>query len=224
MDRLPPLASGFPPADEAAWRALVAKTLKDRPAETLNTRLSPGVEVAPLYVPDAQAAPLIGPRDAARPWDVRTLVRQSDLAQANQDALEDLAGGAASVILRIDPAGENGVAVASAEGLAQALQGVVLELAPVGLDAGFLGPQAADWLHTVAKSSPAALLQLHLDPLSAFAGTGASPGPVESHLISAANVAARLAQTYPKANLFMASGRVVHEAGGDAAGELAFAA
>jgi hypothetical protein len=106
----------------------------------------------------------------------------------------------------------------------QALQGVVVEIAAVGLDAGFAGPKAADALHAVAKSSPQALLDFHLDPLSAFAEAGASPGPIESHLVSAATVGLRLAPTYPKAQLFLASGRVAHEAGGGEALEVAVAA
>jgi len=60
--------------------------------------------------------------------------------------------------------------------------------------------------------------------LSALAETGASPGPIEAHLISAATVGARLAVTYPQAQLFLASGRVVHEAGGGEALEVAVAA
>ncbi|HZZ30365.1 MAG TPA: methylmalonyl-CoA mutase family protein, partial [Phenylobacterium sp.] len=107
---------------------------------------------------------------------------------------------------------------------ARVLEGVILEFAPVALDAGFQGPVAADWLAAAAKASPTALVRFHLDPLSAYAEAGASPGPVEAHLISAANVAVRLAETYPQAGLFLASGRVVHEAGGGEAGEIAFAA
>ena len=42
-------------------------------------------------------------------------------------------------------------------------------------------------------------------------------------MVLAATVASRLAATYPQASLFLASGRVVHEAGGGEAGELAFA-
>ena len=116
------------------------------------------------------------------------------------------------------------MAVGSAADLARVLDGVILEFAPVALDAGFLGPQAADWLRVAAKASPSALVRFHLDPLSAFAEAGESPGPIEAHLISAANVAARLAETYPQAQLFLASGRVVHEAGGGEAQEVAFAA
>lgn len=218
------LAAGFEPASEEAWLALVRKTLKDRPVESLDGATVEGLPIRPLYPPARDARPLIRPRDPVRPWDVRTLTRHPDPLQANRELLADLAGGAASVVVRIDPTGQDGVAVGSAEGLAQALEGIELELAPVALDAGFLGPKAADWLHAVAKSSPAARLQFHLDPLSALAEAGASPGPIEGHLIAAATVAARLAQPYPKAGLFRASGRVVHEAGGGEAAEIAFAA
>jgi methylmalonyl-CoA mutase len=62
-----------------------------------------------------------------------------------------------------------------------------------------------------------------MDPLGALAKVGASPGPIESHLVASATVGARLAATYPRARLFLASGQVVHEAGGGEAGELAFA-
>ena len=219
-------AADFPPADDAAWRVLVAKTLRDVPFESLTKTTPEGLATAPLYTHQAESAVLgVPPRpfDAGRPWDIRAVATSPDPARANADILRDLEGGAGSVVLRLDPTGQTGVAIGSAADLAKTLAGVILELAPVGLDAGFLGPKAADWLGTVAKASPGAKLLFHLDPLSAFAETGASPGPVESHLISAATVAARLAATYPDAGLFLASGRVVHEAGGGDAGELAFA-
>lgn len=218
------LAAGFPPASEEAWGGLVRKTLKDRDPETLKGSTVEGLSIEPLYRPATGAQPLLGPRDPARPWDLRALTGHPDPARANREILADLAGGAASVVLRIDPAGRRGVAIGSPEGLARALEGVELELAPVAIEAGFLGPRAADWLHGLAKSSPGARLQFHLDPLSAFAEAGASPGPVESHVIAAATVATRLGQIYPRAGLFLASGRVVHEAGGGEAAELAFAA
>jgi len=215
----------FPPADEAAWRALVTKGLRDAPFESLIAASVEGVPIAPLYpaqgAHDAAFAPR--PYDAERPWDLRALVVHPDPARANTDALRDLEGGAASLLVRIDPTGADGVAIGSADGLARALKDVVLELAPVALDAGFLGPLAAEWLGAAAKSSPGAKLALHLDPLSAFAEAGASPGPIDAHVTKAAAVAARLAETYPAAQLFLASGRVVHEAGGGEAGELAFA-
>jgi len=210
------LDPGIPPAGEDAWRALVAKTLGDKPFESLTKSTVEGLPIAPLYAAsEAAAAFPARPFDDERPWDIRVLSAQADPARANAELLADLEGGAASVIVK---------GHASADALGRALKDIIVELAPVGLDAGFLGPKAADALHAVAKASPGAKLNLNLDPLAAFAETGASPGPIESHIVSAATVAARHAQTYPQAQLFLASGRVAHEAGGGEALEVAVAA
>jgi methylmalonyl-CoA mutase len=210
------LDPGFPPAGEEAWRALVAKTLGDKPFESLNKTTAEGLPIAPLYAASTAPAPFPArPFDAERPWDLRVASAQADPTKVNAELLADLEGGAASVIV----AGH-----ATPEALNAALAKIIVELAPVGLDAGFAGAKAADALHAVAKSSPGAKLNFNLDPLSAFAEAGASPGPVESHIVSAATVAARHAQTYPHAQLFLASGRVAHEAGGGEALEVAVAA
>jgi methylmalonyl-CoA mutase len=222
-DRL--ISTPFPPASREAWRALVEKTLGEAPFETLEAATAEGLAIQPLYDEAARPAGFpTRPFDADRPWDVRVLSAHPEPLAANAEILRDLQGGAASAILRVDPAGQDGVAIGGADGLAQALEGVRPEWASVGLDAGFLGPAAADWLHAFAKASPGAQLAFHMDPLSAFAEAGESPGPIESHLVSAATVGVRLAATYPKASLFLASGRVVHEAGGGEAAEVAFAA
>jgi len=219
------LTSPFPPATEDAWRALVAKTLGDKPFASLEKTTVEGLRVEPLY-PHAErpAGFPTRPFDVERAWDLRTLTRHPDPSAANAEILRDLEGGAASVVVRIDPTGETGVAVGSAEGLARVLATVVPEFATIGLDAGFLGAKAADWLGAVAKASPGAKLALNMDPLSALAESGASPGPIEAHLVRGATVARRLADTYPQMQAFLASGRVVHEAGGGEAEEVAFAA
>lgn len=215
----------FPKSTAADWRALVEKTLKGEPLESLNSATFEGLPVAPLYAGDEVAPahfPLRGV-DADRPWDIRARISHPDPARANADLLAELEGGAASGLISLDPTGIKGVAIGSAPDLATALNGVVLELALVALCAGFLGPQAADWLAAAAKGSPNAKLLFHLDPLSAFAESGQSPGPIAAHLEAAASAAARLADIHPHAGLFLASGRVVHEAGGGEAAELAFA-
>ncbi len=223
------LVEDFAPASREDWLKLVGKTLEGGDFDArLVGRTVDGLSIQPLYTAGdaiaASAAPVRAPREGERAWDIRSLVAQPDPARANADLLAELEGGAASVLIRIDPTGQTGVAVGSAEGLAQVLDGVVLEMASVALDAGFLGVQAADWLAAAAKSSPGALLAFHLDPLSALARTGASPGPIESHLIAGANAGVRLAEIYPKASLFLASGQVAHEAGGGEAEELGFMA
>jgi methylmalonyl-CoA mutase len=214
-DAVIPLAAGFGPAERADWLALVERTLKGAAFETLVSRTADGVDVQPLYEPTS-SAPLPSWRSRAgeRAWDVRTLTWHPDPARANADILDDLAGGASSVVLAVwDPSH-----------VARALEAVMTDVATVALDAGFLGPKAADALDEVVKASPAAPLAFHMDPISALAREGASPGPIESHLISAATVGARLATTYPEATLMLASGQVVHEAGGSEAQELAFMA
>ena len=214
------LAAGFPAPDRAAWLALVEKTLKGAPLQGLTRRTLDGLPIEPLYDAGAAAAPIVR---AAAGWDVRPVVASADPAAANAEALADLAQGANSLLLRLDATGADGVAVGSADDLARVLDRVMLDVAPVALGAGFLGPKAADWLGAAAKDAPAAPLSFHLDPLGAFAVAGVSPGPIEAHLIAAATVAARLAEPYPRASLFLASGQVAHEAGGGEALELGFA-
>ena len=221
------LAADFPPAARADWLALVEKTLKGAGLASLAGRTPDGLAVEPLYTADdapVAAAFPTAPRDGERAWDIRAAIAHPDPAHANAQILEALAGGASSILITIDPAGVEGVAIGSGQALEGLLEGVALDIAPIALDAGFLGAGCAEWLAAAAKASPAAGPAFHLDPLTAFAATGASPGPIESHLIAGAGLAARLAETYPKASLYRASGRVVHEAGGTPAQELAFAA
>ena len=219
-----PLADDFAPPAREDWLRLVEKTLKGETFDdALVRRTADGLTIQPLYT--AESAPGVVrdlvPRDADRPWDLRMRVAHPDPRQASAEAVKDLEGGAASLLVVIDPTGQAGVAVGSADDLGKALDGVMLDLAPVALDAGYLGPKAADWLGTLAKAAPNAPLAFHMDPLTTFAQTGASPGPIESHIISAATVAARLAATYGKASLFLATGRAAHEAGGSNTEELA---
>ncbi len=216
------LADDFPAAPKSEWLALVEKTLKGQSFDdALVSRTVGGIAIQPLYTDGPQNPRDLRARDAARPWDLRTAVAHPDPARANADLLKDLEQGAASVLVRIDPTGRSGVAVADAPGLARVLDGALLDLASIALDAGFLGPKAADWLATLAKGAPNAPLAFHMDPLSAFALAGASAGPMESHLVSAATVGARLSAIHPKASLMLASGSVVHEAGGGESEELA---
>ncbi len=219
-----PLADDFAPPAREAWLRVVEKTLKGESFEdALVKHTADGLSIQPLYTADSAPDVVrdLSPRDADRPWDLRMRVAHPDPRQAAAESLKDLEGGAASLLLAIDPTGRSGVAVGSAEDLAKALDGVMLDLAPVALDAGYLGPRAADWLGTLAKAAPNAPLSFHMDPLTTFAQTGASPGPIESHIISAATVAARLAATYGKAGLFLATGRAAHESGGSNTEELA---
>lgn len=210
-----PLAAGFEAPDRDAWLGLVEKTLKGASLDTLVTKTADGLAIQPLYAAStAPALPSWRAGTAERPWDIRCVTVHPDPARANRDILEDLEGGAASVLVQVNNPAD----------LAQVLTGVMTDLAPVALSAGFLGPQATDALAAIAKSAPGAPLAFHMDPVTAFARSGSSPGPIDSHIIAAATAAARHAETYPKATFALASGQAAHEAGGSEAQELAFMA
>ncbi|MBA4803804.1 MAG: methylmalonyl-CoA mutase [Brevundimonas sp.] len=214
------MSQTFPTPTPAEWRALAETALKDRPLESLVHLDADGLAVRPLYAAATAVEPLFAPRAAdadGRAWDLRVLVEADDAGEANAQALAALEGGAASILLA-------GAVVRDADALVRALDGVALELAPVALDAGFAGPAATDALAAAARAAPRARLLFHMDPVSAFAGTGASPERMEDHLAAAGQAAARHAGTYPDARFFLASGRVAHEAGGSIGQELGFAA
>ena len=210
----------FPVPSPLEWREAAQKALKERPIESLMHLDADQLVTRPLYAWATGVQPIFAPRPSdaeGRAWDVRTLVEGDDAETVNAAVLTDLENGAASVLLK-------GRVLSDSTPLARALEGVALELAPVALDAGIDGPDAANALAVVAKGSPRAKLRFHMDPISAFAQAGGAPRSVEDHLSLAANTAARHAGAYPDATFFLASGRVAHEAGGSAAQELAFAA
>lgn len=210
----------FPAPSPADWRAAAEKALKDRPLESLVHLDADGLPVRPLYAEANGVEPVFAPRasDAdGRAWDLRTLFEGDDPEAVNAAVLEDLGGGAASVVLK-------GAVLADPEPLGRALKDVALELAPVALDAGLKGPEAANALAVVGKGSPRARLMFHLDPIGAFSEAGLAPRSVEEHLTLAANTAARHAGAYPEATFFLATGRAAHEAGGSIGQELGLAA
>jgi methylmalonyl-CoA mutase len=201
------LADLFPHASRADWLALVEKTLKGGSVETLALRSPDGLTTKPLYTAeDAPTASRLA-REATG-WDIRAAVAAGP--DANDHAVEALAGGATSLLVDARDGGE---------ALARTLEGVVTEVALVALDAGEAGLEAARALNASAKASPGARLAFHLDPLSVMAETGGA-----APIAEAASLASQFAETYPKASLFLASGRVIHEAGGAPAMEIAFAA
>jgi methylmalonyl-CoA mutase len=218
------LADEFEPASRGDWQALVEKSLKGADLASLDSATPDGLVFHPLYASDASPRRFVpAPRSGDQPWDIRAPIRHPSTTAARDAALEALAGGAQSVLLALRHGEVGGIEADSAEALATVLEGTAIDTAPVALDAGVLGPRAADWLSQAVKGSPSAPLALHLDPFSAFARSGMSPGPFESHLISAATTSARLSISHPRASLFLASGAVIHESGGGAARELAFA-
>ena len=76
------LSARFPTATAADWRALVEKTLKGEPFESLNKATAEGLPIAPLYEEHHGAGLGFTPRlhDAERPWDIRVGLAHPDPA------------------------------------------------------------------------------------------------------------------------------------------------
>jgi len=221
-DGVIPLAEDFPPADEAAWMALVEKTLDGQAFEKRLVRQTyDGVRIDPLYTPAHAVEPLAAapaPHAEGR-WDIRARVTHPDPAAANAAALEELEGGAASLLISLDASGEAGVAIGGREDLERVLDGVFIDLATVALDAGPHSVAAAQWLLDLGEARTLKpRLALHVDPLTTLAETGVVAGGIAAATLAGAVLAERdLAQS-----VFLASGRAVHEAGGGEAAELGF--
>ncbi|SFB33907.1 heterodimeric methylmalonyl-CoA mutase small subunit [Amycolatopsis marina] len=232
------LAAEFDRPDRARWQDLVAGVLRksgalpenfdvvaDAPESLLTSRTYDGIEIQPLYTAEDTTPPTGMPGlppfvRGARPeghvgtgWEVRALVADPDPVAANKAALADLHGGVQSLWLR---AGVGGVPI---ERLADALNEVYVDLAPVVLDAGVEYAAAADALLEVfaEREIPDSEVtgNVGADPVGLRARTG------QAHdLTPAAELAAGLAGKHPKLRTIVVDGLPFHEAGGSDAQEL----
>jgi methylmalonyl-CoA mutase len=186
------LAGEFPAATRDDWRELVAGVLRksrrgelpDPVEEALRRTVATGVTVAPLYtaedagdLPTAVGVPGLAPfvrgaragtaPEAGMPagWDVRQRHAHPDPAVTNAAVLADLENGVSSLWLVL---GEGALPV---DALPRALDGVLLDLAPVTVQGGL--PAAEAYLALVeGRTDLAPGGSLGLDPLGEHAASG----------------------------------------------------
>lgn len=218
------------PADEADWRALVEQGLKGARWERLVGQTGDAIPVEPLYrEPDIHtaadvsgfpgAAPFIrGARTGA--WRIRQAYAHPDPVRANEEILTDLQGGVGAIELVLDPDGERGVVIRDARDLDRLLADVVLEAAPVSLDAGEHGGWASELLREKLKGVAVPGTAFNLDPVGACIRNGKLCE--EEHGL-ALEFVARHCQQLPAATFLRADSRAVHEAGATEAQEIAAA-
>ncbi|MFJ9079012.1 methylmalonyl-CoA mutase family protein [Streptomyces sp. NPDC102278] len=227
------LAAEFPDATHEQWQRLVEGVLRksgkeasgEAAEDALSTTLEDGLRTRPLYTarPDAEDtgfpgfAPFVrgGTPEgtSASGWDVRQRFAGSDPVRVNEAALADLENGTTSLWLTLGPT------ALPVDGLARALDGVYLDLAPVTLDAGAGYAEAARALLGLyadrGVSPEAARASLGADPLGHEARTGE---PLD--LAEAAALARETAAGWPHVRTLTADALPYHEAGGSAAEEL----
>ncbi|MBC7770552.1 MAG: methylmalonyl-CoA mutase [Phycisphaerales bacterium] len=216
------------PAEEAAWRALVEQGLKGAQWARLVGQTADGVAIKPLYretdiatATDVSGAPgaapfIRGARQGA--WLIRQSFAHPDPERTNAEILADLKGGVGGIELVIDPNGKDGVAIRDAADFDLALSGVILEAAPVSLDAGAEELWAAELLRDKLKGVAAVGTAFNLDPLGVMLRTGRQDAHLEAFAFTAMTC-----RDLPNARFLRADARVVHEAGGSEAQEIASA-
>ncbi|WP_126637498.1 methylmalonyl-CoA mutase subunit beta [Embleya hyalina] len=227
-------ASQFPQPTRDQWQRLVAGVLRkskvlgendtpERPEDLLATTTYDGVTLSPLYT-EAAARPGLpglspfvrGSRaagHAADGWDVRQAHADTDPGRVNESVLADLENGVTSVFLYV------GADALAPDALARALDGVLLDLAPVALATGADFVPAADALLAVFRESGVAPAELRgnlgADPISSHARTGSGADPS-----AAAELAARAHAEFAGIQAIVADGQPYHEAGGSDGQEL----
>jgi methylmalonyl-CoA mutase len=223
------LAGEFPPTGQAEWSKLVEAALKGASFDKrLVSQTYDGLRIEPLYVRAAGAKPVIG-RQPGAAWTVMQRIDHPDPKAANRQALEDLENGATGLTLVFAGSlNANGYGLAaSPEVLARVLDGVELD---AGITFDFnLSPatrnavQLFATLVTSRKYSPAAVdLRASLNPIGGFAASGASPMPWSELSKRLASMIRDLANQGYRGPFAVADGRIIHNAGGSEAQELAF--
>jgi methylmalonyl-CoA mutase len=231
------LAAEFRPATRDEWLGLVDEVLRrsgrigedaepGAGARKLVRRTADGIAVQPLYAADDPlpvatgvpgAAPFVRGATARGPvptgWDVRQRHVHADPEAARAAVLADLENGVTSIWLVL---GGGGTAVAD---LPAVLDGVLLDLAPVVLDAGAEAEAAAEAFLALAAdrgtAADALLGTLGLDPIALRARTGDGPA-VESVV----ELARRVAENHPLMRAVVVDATAVAGAGASDGQEL----
>ncbi len=224
-------AADFPAATDVQWRGLVDKILKGADFDKrLVSKTADGLAIRPLYTAE-NAGTVLSAAAAGRTdlgdgsaWEIRQIVAEHDAKKANAIVLEELSGGASAISLMMAAPGWFGLDY-SAEALATALEGVLLDVCPIHLIAGEYTPDAAGSLiahwrkHGIADGQ--AKGGFGYDPIGNLALTGALYQPLDKALGVAADLVA-LAKPMKGVTALAANGHIWHNAGASEAQELAF--
>ncbi len=179
--------------------------------------------------------------DAECPWGVRVLIDSAEPAESAKLAVRGLERGSTELTLRFDEAfrsglapsspdfemlcGVGGISILDADDLKEALSGVLLDLAPVHIEAGSQYVRAADLLIEVLERSGVASDQVSggvaADPIGHLATTGNLPQGVDNALSELGSLAARFAEDHQGLRSVAVDTRAYVEAGASEVQELA---
>jgi methylmalonyl-CoA mutase len=218
-------AAEFPPASREDWLKLVRAALKDRPFERLVSKTYDGIPIEPLYGRAAQARPIASRRG---PWAVQARVDHPDPSIANAEALHELGNGATALTLVFaGSVGAYGYGLpGDPKSIARALEGVHLDAIAIELQTAEPTREAADHVAALVKHrghAPDAVdIRFGHDAIGAHSLTGTLPIPYRDLMPRFAEHVRSLAKLGFNSPLAAADGRIVHNAGGSEAQELAY--
>ena len=229
-DTNPPdaLAADFQQPDMAVWRQQVDKALRGGDFERrLVSRSTDGIRIEPLFVgrpaPSGVPSRVDAGSESAATWDIRQIHAEANPSSCNAAILQDLQGGATSILLQIAGAGQNGL-LAGLTSMSRALDGVHLDVCPIAFRAGEQTPEAAASLIALWNVRGLNDLQrrgaFNFDPLGELAATGVLAKSLDDTLATASDL---IQQTlsWPHVTALTANGHVWHAAGASEAQELA---
>jgi methylmalonyl-CoA mutase len=223
------LAADFPAATREDWRKLVDAVLKGAPFERLESKTHDGLPIAPLYQRAAEARTIAG-RGPGMAWRIMQRVDHPDATAANAQALDDLENGATGLVLVFKGSvSANGFGLdASAATLAGVLDGIELG-AGLAIDLN-LSPATRHVVRdfvTLVKTrgdDPATVeLRASINPIGGFAAAGHSAQSWQQLSPSFAAMIGALVADGFRGPFAVSDGRIIHNAGGSEAQELAFA-
>ncbi len=213
----------FPTATRQDWRRLAEAALNGAAAERLDSKTYDDITIEPLAERRPDAAPILA-RPPATPWQVLSRIDFPEPALANSEALYELENGANALALVCAGApGAYGFGLRSGEQIARALEGIDPDTA-IELD---LSPEAEAAIDAdLAKGMVAPLrgrsARLGHDPLGAMAVRGDALPKWDEVGAHFARRLLALARAGCRGRLAVADGRIVHNAGGSEALELAY--
>ena len=223
------LGAEFPTATREQWLNLVDEVLSGASFEIrLVTTTCDGLRIEPLYPRKPHAAPLVGRRGAA-PWGIVQRLDHPQAAAANAEAVDDLANGATGLVLELSGAiGSYGYGFeVGREDIGAALEGI--GAAPgTSLDLD-LGPASNVAVREIAGlierrgGAADANIRFGLDPVGAAAVAGGSERAWAELSRDFSGLITGLAARGFRGPFATADARVVHNAGGSEAQEIAYA-
>ena len=226
-----PLAAEFSATSHAEWRKLVEAALKGASFEKrLVSQTYDGLRVEPLYPRAVGLKPVAG-RTPGAAWTLTQRVDHPDPAAANAQALHDLENGASGLSFEFagGPGARGfGIADATKETLARVLDGVVLD---AGIDISLnpvlghdnAGINLADVVAARGVDPAKVDVRFNYQPLTTMAVRGAAAAPWTEMASPFAKIVHDLMVRGFKGPFVLADGRLIHDAGGSEAQELAFA-